>query len=98
MPQVTVRPFGELDLRDHLLSRGSRVSDVFSVSLNHFIRPRQYIRWDRKTDLFGCLEVDCQLEMSWGFNWQILWLCPFENSVYVPGASMAYAVSIGIVG
>jgi hypothetical protein len=66
MPQVTIRrPFGELDLGDHLLSRGSRVSDVFSVSLNHFIRPRQYIRWDRKTDLFGCLEVDYQLEMSW---------------------------------
>src|SRR5437879_5817761 len=36
----------------------------FNIALsNHFIRPRQYVRRNRETDLFGCFQVDHQLKL-----------------------------------
>jgi len=44
---------------------------VFLRSLDHLIRPSQYVRRNREADLLRSLEIDYQLELGGLFHWQI---------------------------
>lgn len=39
--------------------------------MDHPVRARQHIRWDRKSDLLGRLEIDYQLEFGRLLDWKI---------------------------
>jgi hypothetical protein len=41
----------------------SSISDLFSVLLDHLIRSRQHIRWNRQAHLLGCFQIDDELEL-----------------------------------
>ena len=56
------------------------VSNV-EPSLNDLVRPRQYIRWNRQTDLLGSFEIDDELELLRLLHRKISGLSAFENLV-----------------
>ena len=55
----------------------------FLRSLNHPVRPRQYIRRDCQADLLGGLEIDDELEFRWLLHREIGGLCAFKDFVNI---------------
>src|SRR5215475_6975264 len=72
-------------------------SDFLPLSLDHFVRPRQHVGWDREANLLGGFEIDDEFEIPRGFNRQFLRLGPFQNAVNVPGTSLPQSVSVRTV-
>src|SRR5262245_18745613 len=56
---------------------------AFSYLTNDFRRPRQYVRWNRNTDLLGSLEIDHKLKLCRLLYRQIGRLGSFQDSVHV---------------
>ena len=53
--------------------------------LDHFIRPRQHVGWNRHADLLGGVQVDHQFELCRLFNGKIGGLGTFKDFVHVGG-------------
>src|SRR6185436_4903579 len=68
------------------------------VLLDDLIRPRQHIRWNRQTDLFGGFEVDNELELLWLLNWQVSGLRAFQDLVHVGGGATVQVAKAHAVG
>jgi hypothetical protein len=52
---------------------------LFSVLLDHLVRPRQHIRRNRQADLLGCFQIDDQLKLRPLFYWNVAWLSALEK-------------------
>jgi hypothetical protein len=70
---------------------------VFSVLLNHLVRSRQDVRRNGQADLFGCFEIDHELELGRLLDRQVGRLGSPENFVNVPSSSVTIMVSVGAV-
>ena len=53
----------------------------FLPSLDHFIRSRQHIRWNRQADLLRGFEINHELKLRWLLYGQISRLCSLQNLV-----------------
>ena len=51
------------------------------ASLDHFIRPRQHIGWNRQADLLRRLKVDDQLELRRLLHGQVRRLGTFQDKL-----------------
>src|SRR5262245_5735925 len=47
------------------------IAAAFWPSLDHFVRSRQHIGWNRQADLLGGFQIDHQLKLHWLFHGQI---------------------------
>src|SRR5262245_35360398 len=56
---------------------------AFSYLTNDFRRPRQYVRWNRNTDLLGSLEIYHELELRRLLDGQFSGLGSLQDSVHV---------------
>src|ERR1044071_7894703 len=56
-------------MKSPLFMRLRNVSE--NSSLDHSIRSRQHVWWNRKADLLGGFQIDHQLELSRLFHWQV---------------------------
>src|SRR5262249_53895208 len=56
---------------------------AFSYLTNDLRRPRQYVRWNRNTDLLGSLEIDHELELRRLLDGQFSGLGSLQDSVHV---------------
>src|SRR5262249_23685736 len=63
------------------------------VSLDHFVGPRQHVRWNNETDLLCCFQIDDELELCRLLDWQVRGLCAFQDFVHV---SCGAAIQVGI--
>src|SRR5262249_19586870 len=63
--------------------------------LDHFVRSEQHVRRNREADLFGCFEIDDELELLRLLDWEITGLGAFQNLVRVCGRA---AVLVSIAG
>ena len=71
---------------------GNRKSKI--ELLDHLVRPRQHIRRNRQADLFGCFQIDHELELRRGSTGKIGRLGAFQNFVHIrSGAPIASAKS-----
>src|SRR5262245_4835091 len=62
-------------------------------SLNNLVRSRQHVGRYREIDLFGCLQIDDELELFRLFDRKISWLCAFENLIDVTsGAPVQFRI------
>ena len=63
----------------------NRLSAQYLMSLDHTIRPRQYVRRNGHADLLGDLEIDAKFETSRLFDRQLCWLSASEIlSIQIP--------------
>ena len=61
---------------------------------NHLVRPRQDVRRNRQSDLFGRLQIDDEFKLHRPLYRQIGRLCPFENLVHkVCGTSVHFGIA-----
>ena len=63
---------------------------VFLPSLDHLIRSREHVRWNRHADLLGGLQIDHELKLLRLFHREIGWLGTLQDFVHVtwrPAAS-----------
>src|SRR5215510_12606303 len=58
-------------------------SVLFRVLLDHFLRPHEHYRRNRKTNLLRGLEIDYQLELRWLLHGQIAGLGSLKDFVHV---------------
>src|SRR5262249_47427534 len=61
--------------------------DTCLFSLDHLIRTRQHVRWNREADLLRCLQVDHKLELRRLLDGKVRWLCAFQDFIDVRGGS-----------
>src|SRR5215475_3644000 len=61
--------------------------DTCLFSLDHPIRPRQYIRRDRQTDLIGGFEINDEFELRRLLHGEIGGLCSLQDPVNVGGGT-----------
>src|SRR5262245_12683911 len=64
---------------------------VFSVLLDHIVRPRQHVRRNRQADLLCCFQIDDKLELFGLFHREIGRLGTFQNFVHISSGT-AYQV------
>src|SRR5215510_7614418 len=69
---------------------GGNISDsvngavrVFSVLLDHLVRPVQHRLWNREAERFRRLEINHELKLGWLFNRQVGGLGSLQDSVHV---------------
>src|SRR5215467_12220404 len=67
-------------------------------SFDHLIRLVQHGLWNRKTDLFGCFEIDHKLEFRRLFYGQISRLGALENLVHVNRSAPPQVETVRSVG
>src|SRR5215813_9927786 len=54
-------------------AKGSKENSIQSspldfLSFDHFICPREHVRWNLQPDLLGCFQIDHEFELHWLFN------------------------------
>src|SRR6266576_2746984 len=54
---------------------------AFKPLLDHLIRPRQHIRWNRLADLLRCFQIDDELELCRLLDRQLGGLRAFKNFI-----------------
>src|SRR5258707_10762091 len=64
------------------LPRSTRHSTPAPFSFDHFIRPRQHIRWNRQTDLFCGFQIDHKLKLRGLLDWKIRRLGALEDFIH----------------
>ena len=69
-----------------------------SISLDHFIRPREKLRRERKALLLSGLQVDDQLELRWLLYGKVARLRALEDLVYVGTYCAVQMLKIRVVG
>src|SRR5262245_41763024 len=69
-----------------------------SSSLDHSIRSRQHIRWNRQTDLLRGFKIDDEFELRRLLYWKVGGLSAFKNLVHVGGGAAVHVSSAYAVG
>ena len=55
--------------------------------LDHPIRPRQHVGRNREADLFGCFQIDDELELCWLLHGKVLRLPSLQDLVHIDSAT-----------
>src|SRR5262249_5014633 len=57
------------------------------LSLDHLIRSRQHVRWNRQADLLRSLQIEHKLELHRLLDRKVGWLGPFEDLIDISGSA-----------
>src|SRR5947208_1978904 len=71
--------------------------DTRPFSLDHLIRPHQYIGRNGQADLFGSFQVDDELKLRRLLHWEISWLCPFQDLIHVSSGATEQVGSVSAI-
>src|ERR1051325_5823700 len=61
---------------------------------DNFVGPRQHVRWNRQTDLFGGFQIDNQFKLGRLLYRQVGGLCAFEDFVHIGSAVVRDAAGV----
>src|SRR5215813_10849928 len=68
------------------------------LSLNHFVRPRQHVRWNRQADLLGRFKVDNELELLRLLHGKVGGFGTFQDLVHVNSSTTVQVGQAHAVG